>query len=232
MAEIEDAREERRIQALERRHYERRRTVNIFYEAYKAQRTAFDCRLLPNPTALCGLPELKDRIEADLDVDDSFSDIEERLPSLILAHDEMMKRKAQATLADAGYTTEDVGAIDLNLATSVLQCGRCDVLIFGWIEHQLHQCTPNRHRFAIHRNEEYRRPPLLSTSVVEVIRLAGLDPATATVGDMDAPDLHFFCPTHNPDFFGVGTLTYFSWRSYVCPLLSLLLDDSLIYFAA
>jgi len=224
VAQIEATRENRRIQARQRRFCERRRIVNTFYDAYKAQRTAFECRLLPNTMALCTLPELKERVEADPDVEDSFSDIEERLPALILAHEERMRREARNTLANARGTNESAESgepIDLDLATSVLHCGRCNVLIFGWSEHQQHKCTNNSIGVYYHHvnvpahDEGYHRPSLLSTSVMELIRLAGLDPATATVEDMDTANVHFLCPAHQSNHFGSGALSYFSWRSYV-----------------
>ena len=225
MAKIEDTRELRRNQARLSRFCERRRIVNTFYDAYKAQRPAFECRLLPNTMALCTLPELKERIEADLDVDDSLSDIEERLPALILAREEVIKRGAQRTLADARGTAEGTDpsyeSIDLDLATSVVYCGRCKVLIFGWSEHQQHKCTNDSAGIFYHYldiptcNEGYHRPPLLSTFVVEVIRLAGLDPASATVNDMDTANVYFHCSAHQSNLFGARAPSYFSWRSYV-----------------
>lgn len=228
IAAIAASSESRLVTALLRRYVERRRIVDNIYNTWKRKRTPFECHFLPYTISLCLLPELKGRIEANLDVDDTFSDVGECLPALILAHEEMLRREAQSTLANAGSPTERAESdepIDLNLATSVLMCGQCSALIFGWSEHQRHKCIIQEtglcpHQLAIPlENRTYRRPPLLPESATEVVRMAGLDPATATVEDMDIAmtDVYLICTAqqHTP---GTGFVSYFSWRSYVSPL--------------
>jgi len=188
-------------------HYLRRsEVVEAIYDDYQAQYgTPFECRLLPSLMDLCSLPELKEQIEAD--ADDSFSDIEDRLPALILACEERLKREAQTVLLESCQT------IDLDLAISVLHCTQCAGLLFGSTEMlRQHGCR----RFYPKSNNRYECPPLLLECVAQVIRSAGLDLATATIEDMDRSNVFFSCSTHPLHMIrGSRSTDFYSWRSYV-----------------
>jgi len=210
LAVMDANREESRRTDLQRRHFGRCKTVRSIYDVYKARRTPLECRLLPFSMTLCSLPELKERIEAD--AEDPFPDIEDRLPDLIVACEEMVRREAQITLAKA-RRVESYETIDLNLATSVLRCGTCTYtkLLFGSVEQRQHEC----HGLYLQSKLRYDYPPLLSKSVEEVIRLACLNPATATIEDMDREMVYFHCRPHPLHLTRDRSTNFYSWRSYV-----------------
>jgi len=224
VARIEVIREEKLRKALYERHAKRRLIVDGIYQSYKAQRTALECRLLPYTIELCLVPEIKERIEAGLEVEatpEAFSDVEERISDLILAVKEMVKQEAQVTFAQSRPGAN--GPVDLNLATSVLQCMTCKGVMFGWSEIEEHHCMARSTGLSysvyqqdlptFDQNTMYHIPA--ETLIHQVIELAGLDPATATIADMDAADMSYFCPHCLTRYVPSGLTYYYSWRSIV-----------------
>lgn len=111
--------------------------------------------------------------------------------------------------------------LNLNLATNVLRCARCHVLVFGWGELKEHHClstsfglTPGVCQVAVAEDMMYHRPR--EDINHQVIRLARHDPATATIADMDTADVAYFCPPCLVHLYVPGDLVhYYSWRSIV-----------------
>jgi len=226
---IEATREEKRHKALQELHAKRRLIVDGIYNSYKGQRTPFECRRFPYAIELCLVPELKERIEAGIEVEataEAFSDVEERLPDLILAAKEMVKQEVQVTLAQNGPASNE--PLDLNLATSVLQCTTCSGVMFGWSEIEEHHCMARSTGlyYSVYQQDlpvfgqgaMYRKPD--EALARQVIQLAGLDPATATIADMDAVDMSYFCPHCLSNYVPSRSKYYYSWRSIVSLALS------------
>ena len=221
---IEEVRDTSLWHAKQERNAERRNIVDGIYSAFKDRRSPFECRLLPHIFDLCSVPELKDRIEAGTDIEatpEAFSDIVDRLPTLILSYERIVMREASATLSRniaPDYSTE---AVNLNLAASVLCCSLCRALIFGWGDLLEHHCLPSRfgltaglRQVTAAENRKYYRPT--ESITLQVIRLAGLDPATATIADMDTVDLPYFCSFCLFHLYVPNDLQqYYSWRSIV-----------------
>jgi len=225
IASLDANREKKRLEALQRRYVERRVIVHGFYSAYKSQRIPLECRLFPYTVELCSVPELKKRIEAGMEIEattEAFSDVAKRLPALVLSFQELLRQEAQSTL-QAQPSRQSTEPVDLNLATSVLQCIRCSGLMFGWSELQEHHCIAKALGLfysvyqleipAYGQNAKFCCPPESLTH--QVIRLSGLDPATATIADMDAVDMSYFCPPCLDHFVPVDLKYYYTWRSIV-----------------
>lgn len=224
-AAIETRRERMLAVAIRERRVKRQLIVDEIYKRYKDQRTALECRLLPYTTELCLVPEIKERIDAGLEVEatpEAFSGIEERLPDLILTFKTMLQQEVQVTLAQTRLGNNET--VDLNLATSVLRCKPCNMVMFGWSEIQEHHCIgPER---GLSSGFYQQDPPnfgqdamfcLPSEALIfQVITLAGLDPATASITDMDAADMSYFCSHCLAKYASLsGSKYYYSWRSIV-----------------
>ena len=171
------------------------------------------------------MPELKERIEAGLEVEasaEAFSDVAGQLPALLLSFQEMLREEVQSALRDQRFRQSNE-PVDLSLASSALQCVRCSGVMFGWNEVQEHHCIlklagvtysglqPELPGYG--QNAKFRCPPESLTH--QVIRLSGLDPETATIADMDAVDMSYFCPPCLEHFVPNDLKYYYSWRSIV-----------------
>ena len=230
---VEEIRDRRLLLLLLRRAEERRRIIDMIYNSYKAARTPFQSRMLPQAADLCTLPELRHRIEAGIDVEatiEAFSDIEEHLPMLILSYEQLLRREAEAALGQVWIHGQPTGPINFDFAANALACCGCNTVFFGWSELQEHRCTLRvinfdpgskliQSRHPTRETKPFRRLPKSITH--QVIRLAGLYPDTATIADMDTADLSYFCPPCLVHYVPDALQRYYTWRSIVSSSLHL-----------
>ena len=181
------------------------------------------------------VPELKQRIAAGSIASsppDNLQDIETRFSELLLSWEAVIKAEICLELADARLSEEDFlspgpDVKEFDLAACILECPRCQMMLFGWHDAKEHHCCPQVGDLdppALASSVDYdwyheyiTEPHMLCTALVpfidEVLELLDLDTEIATVQEVDALDPIIRCTVCKGR--DDGKQEYFTWRSYV-----------------
>lgn len=227
----------------------RRQILDRLFKAYKMTLPPAQWKYLPTTAILSGLQPFRDVIEADASTVVAEADLRpcmENIADVLTAAKDALKTRlieravashrppedSDGTSAEGGCQLEPLQIFEL--ATTVFKCNSCQKAVYGWDEITSHFCSVGDH--GIHEsaspfyghpttiyNLEYPYEFRFSTETIHavrnVIKAAGLDPASATVAEMDAKDLRFTCVQCN-DSLPYSYLTSrnhlaYSWRGLV-----------------
>ncbi|KDR76602.1 hypothetical protein GALMADRAFT_247009 [Galerina marginata CBS 339.88] len=198
----------------------RRNIMHDLYQTYQRSLVPSQWKYLPRTLDICELEPFAQLIEAPTDVVVTAEDFGNGMKMLLALLSSLSERKLEefrdvlrvekTDLSDNAHQPDAVASsphnpVDpLELATSVFQCEgqciryheRCSVI--GVEELMTHHCDADYtlffNRSAMSWNFSLRGAQTASS----LVQLAGLDPKTASVSDMDQKDLRFTCRLCKP----------------------------------
>jgi len=176
---------------------ERKKIVREGYFHYSMQLPPLQWKQVPPLLDICNLEPFARLINADpgvgvtsLDFGPAFKE----LPLLLSAISQEHKSRIRPHIPAGRCWDFDSPPIDpLELATSVFQCMKkgCSGFILGWRGISEHHCKTEAHGSYSCRQFKYSHPA--AEFAAQVVQVAGLDPKTAVIADMDDKDLRFGC---------------------------------------
>jgi len=200
-----------KTQRLEQEHAElrmaRRMLVRNRYGDYARTLSPSQWKYLPRPLDICSFEPFTELITADPDIivtSQSFDEAFEMLPELLSSAAEE-RRKSKLALLPPAITGSAVDPLEL--ATSAFQCQKCSKssfyysnILFGWNDIASHHCgVQTAGLFSSPSANEVDNPGAYNMEaakwVGKIVEKVGLDPATATVVEMDNKDVRFTCTT-------------------------------------
>lgn len=218
--------------------------MDNLYNGYKRTVTPSQWLHLPRTYEICQFSPFLDVIDLPADVavtTANFAGPMQTLPELLSKH---WDEKKAARLRMIPITPDSPGSVPamdaLELATSVFRCRAYSppgTIVVGSEGHMTHTCISPGHglpgaSYGWSSNESNVGECISfseqgSTTARVLIGLAGLDPNTATVQEMDNCGARFSCSSCPPrDFSDVSMRFGYTWRSAVGSLSNFLSYDS------
>ncbi|KAF8878920.1 hypothetical protein BD779DRAFT_1170672 [Infundibulicybe gibba] len=198
---------------------ERLAILRSLYVEYAKSMAPLQWCYLPNIYELAELSVFRDILEVDSSVDisrQSFLPATDRLSTLVPALISAKKERLISMLELSSSRTADH---PLDLATSVFVCtGRncTNRALISWEAIAAHNCYGIATRLhASYDSVTLGVSQLGASTASALVRLANLDPSSATITEMDALDLRFACfqCALTP---GCRSITIYPWKSAVC----------------
>jgi len=219
-------------QRLEREHAQlrmaRRTLVSNRYDDYTRTLSPSQWKYLPRPLDICSFEPFRELITADPDITvtaQSFDEAFQMLPELLSSAAEERRNSKLALLP---LVISDSVTDPLELATSAFYCQKCSKssfyysnILFGWNDIASHHCgVQTAGLFSSPSGNEVDNPGAYYMEAVTWVRKiaekVGLDPATATVVEMDSKDVRFTCTTCPIQHMrGEWTRVGYCWRRLV-----------------
>jgi hypothetical protein len=212
-----------------------RKRVNIFEDVYNKHLT----KLTPSERYRCPpagyfrlLPEILGVLESDMTVDvsaDEFLPMMDYVDECIAKYQAEKKSSALNSVKPGTSDANGVGAGEgaLNLASHVFRCDGTRWIqysLIGWPMMASHSCSygrvytttlpPGHWIPKVCSKLELYKPA--SQRASELVALAGLDPETATIADMDEMDPRYVLELSSVPKEWVDGYFVFSWREAVC----------------